>query len=520
MTLPAHLQFLLDPRAYPHPVRRISLLETHISWVVLTGELAYKIKRPVRLPFVDLTSLERREFLCQEEVRLNRRFAEELYLGVCRITADKTGAMIDGVGPVVDHAVKMRQFDLEEQLGRLVDAHRIQPSELEEFGVALAKIHSGLPCAAAEGPWARPQAVRDIVLGNLTESINVAQGLLDAGPLHALQVPLERRLVDAATWMYERRRRGRVRECHGDLHCDNIVRRGAHLVPFDCLEFEAAFRWIDVADEIAFLISDLQARRRPAHEHAFLAGYLAHSGDYDACRFLNLYVAHRLLVRAKVIALTATHSNDAHALHEAREGIRARAECAQVALSPRRPMLILMSGLSGSGKSWIARQLAMPFNAIHIRSDIERKRMAGLDAAARSQSAVGQGLYSVGANTLLRQHLAVAAEAALSGGFNTLVDASFIRREDRGALAEVGRRVGAIACLIQCHAPLEILRSRISARQLARTDPSEADVAVLEWQRSRSEPLTAAEAFTVLDAPSGVPDLIPRLKRQLQQLQS
>lgn len=515
MGLPEVLRSLLDARAYPHAVRQPRLIETHISWILLTGEFAYKVKRPVTLPFVDLSSVEHREFLCHEEVRLNRRFAEDLYVGVCNITADEDGARIDGTGRVIDHAVKMRQFDRSEELDSLLISHRIQPGELEAFGAELAHIHAGLAPADPTSSWGRAPAMHTAILRNLEECIEAAGPLMDRDALRALRAPLEEQLAAAASWMTERRIAGKIRECHGDLHCSNVVRRGSHLIPFDCLEFEPAMRWIDVADEVAFLLADMQALRRPAHVQAFLSGYLNGSGDYHACRFLDLYAAHRSLVRAKVTALSLNSPEEANELRAAREACEAHLRCAQVRSAPKRAMLILMSGLSGSGKTRLAKHLAIPFAAVHIRSDVERKRLAGLAPTDRSQSAPGQGLYAPEVNARLHTHLLTAAQSTLLGGFTTIVDATFSSREERGHFGELGKRLGVSVALVHCHAPLDVLRSRIAARERAGTDPSEANLSVLDWQLRHYEPLQPQEPFAVIEAGSDEPRALLRLKSQL-----
>jgi len=266
-----------------------------------------------------------------------------------------------------------------------------------------------------------------------------------------------------------------------------VVRLGTRLVPFDCLEYEPAFRWIDVADEVAFLASDLCARERPLHAHAFVSGYLAESGDYNACRLLRLYEAHRALVRAKVAALSAKDSSGHSELEELREEHGKLVTLASRRLVRKAPTLLLVCGLSGSGKTWLARQLAERLFAVHVRSDVERKRRVGLHALARSRSSVAEGLYSSGASAQVYDDLARAAEDILSGGFTAIIDATFLRREQRTRFAQLGSRLGAVVRLIYCEAPVHTLRARIAARAASGTDPSEADEPVLDWQLSHFE---------------------------------
>jgi len=278
-SLPERLTALLQPRAYPHPVNEVTLVETHVSWVLLTGEFAYKIKRPVCFPFVDLRCLERRAYFCREELRLNRRFAPQLYVDVCAVTVTDGRAQIGGEGELIEHAIKMRLFPREDELDSLLVQGRVAPGELEAFGRELASIHSRLPVAEAPAPWGDPRLVHTLMLRNFDECERASAAFDFASEVRAMLPELEQRLHAAVPWMSDRREDGRVRECHGDLHAGNIVRLESQLVAFDCMEFEPAFRWIDAAEEIAFLLADLDARGYSQYEQPFLDGYLARSGD-------------------------------------------------------------------------------------------------------------------------------------------------------------------------------------------------------------------------------------------------
>ena len=512
---PTHLQSLLDPRAYPHAVTEVTLVETHVSWVLLTGKFAYKLKRPVHYPFVDLRSSERRTFLCHEEVRLNRRFAPELYLDVCPITLEDGAARIDGPGTVIEHAVRMRQFPHEEQLDELLAAGRIEPAELDTFGHELVRAHARLPEASPEQPWGRPDALRTIVDDNVAE---VARAVARLGVTFPPSLPpAVAAAVEAALPLLAARfASGCVRECHGDLHARNVVRLSGGLRAFDCLEFEPALRWTDVADDIAFLLADLTAQRHPLHAQAFLAGYLSESGDYEACRCLPLFRAHRALVRSKVAALAAFERNQARRdIEGVRRESEAYLECALDSLAERAPLLVLMSGLSGSGKTWLAQRLAPRLGAVHVRSDVERKRLAGLAAADRSHSALAQGLYAPTATHTVYHRLLQCANDVLAGGYTAIVDATFGEREHRAQFAALAARLGVRILMVHCQAPVAMLKARILERQRRDADPSEADVAVLEWQRSHFEPIEPVEGFAVHEATTAEPQALDELLRRI-----
>jgi uncharacterized protein len=494
---PERLRGLLRPAAYPHPVGAIELVQTHMSWVLLTGEFAYKLKRPVHYPFVDLSTAERREFSCREELRLNRRFAPELYLDVCAITAANGAAQIGGEGATIEHVVKMLQFERATELDQLLAAQAITPGELEAFGRQLVTIHARLPRIAPTDPWGRPQNVQAIILRNVDDCAAAAARLGSRSDLGDLRAVLAARLSSLADCMAERRAAGWVRECHGDLHSGNIVRRGARLVAFDCMEFEVAFRWIDVADEVAFLLSDVAARGRALHARAFVGGYLAQGGDYQACRLFRAYQAHRALVRAKIAALNAASARNRE-FEEFRATFTRLAHYAAAVLNAPRPRLLLIFGLSGAGKTWLAQQLAERLGAIHLRSDVERKRLAGLAENARSSSALGQDLYSGSANMQVYAKLRRDADEVLGGGYDVIVDATFGRREDRTAFRQLAERLGISIWLINCHAPVEILRARIKARRSAEAEASEADERVLEWQIEHHDALDADEGMRTI----------------------
>ncbi|MBX5460093.1 MAG: AAA family ATPase [Steroidobacteraceae bacterium] len=541
--LPEQFAGLLQPGAYPHPVSAVTLVQTHVSWVLLTGEYAYKIKRPVRYPFVDLTSAERRAFFCAEEVRLNRRFAPDLYLDVCDITERNGLAAIGGTGRVLERCVHMRQFPPDQELDRLLARDAIGTESLDAFGRELARIHERLPVPRPDEPWGRAEGVAKVLTENVESYAAIvaevtaeqARRSADADPdplssaddsLSSIEHALTARLRALTPLISARRDAGRVRECHGDLHSRNVVWLQNRLVAFDCMEFEPAFRWIDVAEEIAFLIADLEAHDRPAHAHAFLTGYLDVSGDFEACRVLDLYKAHRALVRAKVAALEVKgllaegHRNPQSASSAALEAMRrdhaAFVDVARRALQPRPTALILMSGLSGSGKTWLARQLAPAIGAIHVRSDVERKRAAGLGELASSRSALGRGLYAPGVTEQTYARLADVVEQVLSGGYPVIVDATFLRRAQRDTVTSRARHLGVLVFVVHCDAPAAVLKERIAARTRSGRDASEADLAVLEWQLGQHEPIGSGESLDVITVDTRDPNALASVTRHLE----
>lgn len=513
--LPAALRGLLRPQAYPHPVTAIQVLQTHMSWVLLTGDYVYKLKRPVRFAFADFSDPAHRARLCAEELRLNRRYAPSLYLDVVAVRRDPGSgeAHVGPDGPVLEYAVRMRQFDRRDELAALVPAGAVDATEFRDFGVALAAQHRALPQLPTDAGFGSPAAVARTLRRNLAEWY--LQAPRDAARLR-LRRQLALRLRRARGALAARHRDGHVRECHGDLHLSNLVRLDGRITPFDALEFEPAFRHVDVADEVAFLAADLRGYGRADLAHAFLDGYLDESGDYDLLRVLDLYLLHRALVRAKVMAIRARDGADAG---QARQWRQREADFVELALrvgAPRTPRLLLMHGPSGSGKSWLARQLAPRLDAVHLRSDRERKRLAGLAPLDASGSPTGGGLYARDLTARTYARLLDCARAALAGGHDVICDATFLHREQRAGFAALAAGAGAPAVLLQCHADDAVLRSRIRARRAAADDASEADESVLDWQRTHLEPHAADEGLRILAVDTGAADPLGQAMRALQ----
>ena len=514
MSLAPEFAGLLDPKAYDHPVAAVECVETPISWVLLAGERAYKIKRPVRMPFVDQRSPARRAELCAEELRLNRRFAPELYLGVRPIVRVDGRLRIGGAGAVVEHAVCMRRFDRREELDRLVGAGTVTAAELVRFGEELAALQAGLQRAPAGSSWATAAEVRALVLANLDQCVRASTAVGAAEEVGALRTPLLARLDALETRLADRHAGGFVRECHGDLHTRNIVRHGGRLLAFDCVEFEPAFRWIDVADDAAFLAADLAALGARRLAHAFLQAWLAASGDWPAARLQPLYQAHRALVRAKVVALSAAET--ATAADVLRRRHAAYVAHAARMLADARPAVLLMCGVSGSGKTWLAERIAPALGALHLRSDIERKRRAGLAPGQRSGSALESGLYTASATADVYGHLLDCTRDVLAGGYPAIVDATFLRPEDRRPWLELADALRVPLRLLLCHAPPAEIERRIETRLQAGRDASEADHRVLEWQRQRAVPPGGGEAAQAIAADTSVPDIVQQVLARLE----
>jgi aminoglycoside phosphotransferase family enzyme/predicted kinase len=506
---------LAHPRCYPHPVRAVRLVETHISWVLLTGRYAYKIKKPLDLGFLDFSTLAARRRHCLAELRLNRRLAPELYLDVVAIRGSLRRPRIGGRGRAIEYAVRMREFPQRALASRMLARGAFTATHVDALAQRIAAFHAAAPVAPRH---AKAQVLAP-ALQNFAQARALFRGRRERRALDALERWTRREHAALRPRLAARRARGFVRECHGDLHLGNIVVLGGRPIAFDCIEFSAALRRIDVASEVAFLFMDLMDRGRPDLAWRFLDRYLADTGDYEALALLRYYSVYRAMVRAKIHALRA---------HQAPRGSPERARLLAAArgylrLAERlarrgRVALLVTHGLSGSGKTTGTQSLLERLGAIRVRSDVERKRLFGLAPLARSGSAPGRGLYTAAANEATYRRLAELAETVLEAGYPVIVDAAFLRRAERERFAALARRLRVPFVLLDFDAPERVLRRRILRRARGRADASEASLAVLELQCARREPLAPHERRAACRYPSGpaeAPDFWRALVRRL-----
>jgi hypothetical protein len=493
---------LMRPECYPHPVvGTIRVIETHISWVVLTGPFAYKIKKPVNLGFADFSTLGLRQYYCEQELQLNRRFAPELYLDVVSIRGDIESPRIGGDGPVLDYAVKMHEFSQELLASRALAAGTFGATGIDALAALIADYHAGAVPVRAGDPAGQPGSVFASAQQNFDQMLPLITASADDGPLRSLHLWTEREFAAREAAFAARQRGGFVRDCHGDLHLGNVVLLDGRPVPFDCIEFNEELRWIDVMSEVAFLAMDLEDRGRSDLAWRFLNRYLETTGDYAGLEVLRFYLVYRALVRAKVHLMRSRQPP----LGRAEKSHLAQAFHGYLALArsyaaPQHPALVLAHGLSGSGKTTATQPLVEALGAIRLRSDLERKRLHGLAPLAASGSGPGGGIYTAEATAATYRHLGALAESILDAGFPVVVDAAFLKRAEREAFRAIAERTGASYLILDFHAPLEVLRARVAERAARADDASEADLAVLERQIATREPLTPAEtaaAFAV-----------------------
>jgi len=504
------IRALQSPGAFPHPVSSVQLLETHISWVLLTGEFAYKIKKPVDLGFVNFSTLERRRFCCDEEIRLNRRLAPKLYLGVAPIAGTVDAPRVGGPGDAIEYCVQMKQFPQEALLNRLAAEGKLLPRHVDALSREVAQFHARIPAADPAGPFGTPELVAEPIRANFA-SLEGAEPASGRALIAFLRGWCEQQLEAHRETFAARKRNGFIRECHGDMHLGNMLLEGDEVVIFDCIEFNESLRWIDVMSEVAFCTMDLEDRGRPDLARRFLNGCLEWSGDYAGLSLFPLYFVYRALVRAKVARLRlAQESLPRDQRAETERELGNYLELANRSTHRARPILAVTFGVSGSGKSRGALSAVERLGLVRLRSDVERKRLAGLDPLAQSQSALSAGLYSEDVTRRTYARLAELAGTVLDAGMGTVVDATFLRRADRECLRRVAEQRNVPFFILRFDADAELCRARIRRRQQQSGDPSEATEEVLDRQLSAVELLSEEERASAITVDAAADDGVER----------
>lgn len=476
------------PERYAWSVEEVRRIETHISTVLLAGDYALKLKKPLDLGFLDFTSLERRRHFCEEEIRLNSRLAPEIYLRRVPISGTIESPRIDGQGPVVEHAVLMRRFPEKELMNRLLMQGRLPCEAVQLLADTVADFHERLPAVDPESDYGRPHAVAEPLRENFQQLFRLEEAATVREELVELWQWSESQLKHLAQLMHERRIAGAVRECHGDLHLGNVAWHEGKVIVFDGIEFDPALRWIDTANEIAFTVMDLDFLGAARLRNCFLDRYLERTGDYRALYLLPFYAVYRALVRAKINGREAAQGQDPQAGEELREHV----SLATAYTQEQTPVLAITYGLSGSGKSTLAGKLVEQ-GYIRLRSDVERKRLFGLNPGESSHSGLYTGIYTPEATQGTYDRLLSLAEEALKAGFCAVVDASFLRASHRRPFRELALRLGCGFRILHLWAEEETLRARLRRRRAEGRDPSEAGEAVLEEQLRWGEPPAGVE---------------------------
>lgn len=507
---------LQNPALFAHPVKEFQVIETHISWVLLTGEYAYKIKKPMNFGFLDFTELSGRAHFCAEELRLNQRLTDDLYLEVLPITGSVEAPQLGGDGAPIEYALKMRQFPQNQMLSTLQANGELTAAHIDQMARQIAQFHLAAPKVAVEHPLGTPDSVMAPVEQNFEQIRPFLSDKADLVQLDALQA-WARSSFDRLHGLFETRKaEGFIRECHGDIHLGNATLIDGKVVIFDCIEFNEPFRLTDVYADTAFLAMDLEDRGLKSLARRFISQYLEITGDYAGLELLNFYKAYRALVRAKVALFSMPADADGVQRATTLRQYRNYANLAESYSAIPSRLLAITHGVSAVGKSHVAMRMVEALGAIRLRSDVERKRLFG-EQAEQAAGQLQQGIYADDASQKTYQHLHQLAGTILRAGFPVVIDATYLKQAQRQAAADVASETGVPFLILDCNAPDAVIASWLAQRQADQNDPSDATLEVVAAQQANRDPLTGEELLKAKRVETNESGSLDELVKQIRQ---
>ncbi len=490
--LPQLIQQMLRAEFYPHPVAHLELIQTHISYVILTGAWAYKVKKPVNFGFLDFSTLENRGFYCQEELRLNQRLAPTVYETVLPITQIDGQYQLGGVGEPVEYTLRMHEFSQKGLFSELFDQNAVTLEQMTTLGKILATFHQKALVNDHILSFGSPEQVRYPIDQNYIQTVGFIGRAQQQDWFDQTKAFTDRFYDEHPQLFQQRVLDQRIREGHGDLHLGNIAVIDGAPVIFDCIEFNEPFRFIDVLSDTAFLMMDLIARKRPDLGNRFLNTYLEGTGDWGGLPLLPLYLSYRAYVRGKV---------NSFVLDSETVGPEQKAEAQSIAegyyrlawefTQPKTGQLFIMQGVSGSGKSTLGQQLALQTQGIQIRADAVRKHLAGYPLTER----LPDHFYTPAFSQQVYQKLYDLAALLLPLGFTVILDAKYDRADQRLPLLALAQGLQLPARILACRIAESELRTRLVNRQ---GDIADATVDLLPQQLAAQQDFTAEEEAQVV----------------------
>ena len=472
--LPQLIANLQKPDSYDHPTTQFSVIETHISYVILTGTYVYKIKKPLNLEFLNFSTLAKRLFYCQEEIRLNKKMAPDIYLEVVKITGDYHNPKINGNGKTIEYAVKMCEFPQDAIFAQLLDKQQLTLDMIRQTAQRIAQFHESAPLALADNPYGTYLQVHKPVEQNFNQIrpfLSTSQDIKDLALVSQWADQEHQRWLSL---FRERKQNNFIRECHGDIHLGNIALVNGEPVIFDCIEFNDSLRWTDTMADLAFLAMDLEDKGQLVFANQIVSDYLQATQDYSGLRILPYYKSYRAVVRAKIALYQRIQQKNSAAQRISWQHYQ---DCMQLAIrycKSKKNVLIIMYGLPGCGKTTVAEYLVQHASFIHISSDITRKQLSGLAITSKNKLAIYKGIYRPEITEQVYQHMHHTAQLILQAGYSVVVDATFIKRQHRNAYRHLAETHGVPFKILHIDAEEAIIFSRLQKRQQQTQQISEA----------------------------------------------
>ncbi len=470
MTLPPLVEKLLNPGAYPHNPARVELLQTHISYIFLAEDLVYKIKKPVDFGFLDFTTLEKRLFYCREEVRLNRRLAPDVYIGVVAVTEDGGAVRMEGEGAPLEYAVKMKRLPEKSILFGMIKDGSVTAGMIERVARAIADFHKRAKTDERISAFGSPEVIKRNTDENFSQTAGFVGLTITRDAYDEIKNFTDRFLKEKERLFIKRMEEGFIRDCHGDIHSEHIsITNGINI--FDCIEFNERFRFCDVVSDFAFLSMDLDFLNRHDLTRTCDRTYFSSTGDGDGKKLLDFYKCYRAYVRGKVEGFELKEPEvDKHEKHRARIRAMQHFHLARLyATGGFRPSMVIVCGLSGTGKSFVSGLLSGYTGFVHLSSDVVRKRLAGLRPEEHRFEPFGKGIYSEDFTIRTYGALIEEADGLLEAGRSVILDATFSKKRFLEDAKRVAVSKGAEFHVVLCTSDDETVRRRLLKRRETET---------------------------------------------------
>lgn len=485
---------LMQGLCFDHPVTKMALIETHISWIILTGPYAYKIKKPVDFGFLNFTSLAQRKQYCEAELNLNKRSAPDIYEGLVPISGTPQSPSLDDDSSVFEYAVRMKQFQSGKLFSELANANKLNFALVEALTQQVSHFHSTIAIAPADSTYGDPAQVYAPMEQNFSQILSMLSDNDHQVQITQLRDWTQSTFERLTPLIEQRRLQGMVRDCHGDMHLGNITMYEDRVTLFDCIEFNDDFRWIDTISDIAFLVMDFEIFGLQQYANRFLNNYLEETGDYAGLKLLNFYKSYRAIVRAKISLLmmqdcSLSDDRQAEYLKQYHQYIQLAEKYTEL---PNR-FVLTMHGISGTGKSTVALRLVDQLGAIRVRSDVERKRLFGLNIHEHPERELSIAMYGDDAHHRTYQKLAELCLDILDSGLSVIVDATNLKQWQRDIIQKVADSRGVPLCIAYCQASMTVIRDWIKKRASENDDPSDANLEIANRQVLSRDGLTIDE---------------------------
>ncbi len=478
---------LQTQKPFPHPTDDVQLLETHISSVLLAGDYAYKIKKPLDFGFLNFLKLEDRKHFCEEEIRLNRRLAPQIYLEAVPITGSIEQPRLDTEGEAIEYAVKMRRFDQDQLLDKVLAAGKLGNDIIDAIADIVADFHANAAVAGEDSELGSAESVYAPVAQNFEQIRPLLGNDTQLDQLDRLEAWSEAQYVELKPLLQQRKADGFIRECHGDMHLGNITLVDGEVVIFDGIEFNDEFRWIDVISEMAFLTMDLTDRGQPGMAQRLMNRYLENTGDYEGLRLLRFYQVYRALVRAKIAGFRLAQELSEEERQTVSAAYQSYADLAESFTRETSPYIVLMRGVSASGKSWLGQRLLEKMGAFRIRSDRERKRLFADQQQVTGE--LNEGLYASELTEKTYSRLLELTQLISAAGYPVIVDATFLKQQQIAPFANFATTAGIPLSVVTTSADKSVLEERLRQRATEKDNISDADRKVLDYQLEHIEPV-------------------------------